>query len=74
MMRAKALYSEKVQEVAELQSKIKHITKVNITLYMDSKHMYVYCNMYVFYCTLFSPAGTASVGEEDSKSTHILVL
>ena len=30
MMRAKALYSEKVQEVAELQSKIKHITKVRV--------------------------------------------
>ena len=30
MMRAKALYSEKVQEVTELQSKIKHITKVTV--------------------------------------------
>jgi hypothetical protein len=32
MMRAKALYGEKVQEVAELQSKIKHITKVRAVI------------------------------------------
>lgn len=44
MMRAKALYSEKVQEVAELQSKIKHIAKVRV-LYSTYHNIASHCQV-----------------------------
>ena len=52
MLRAKALYSEKVQEVSELQSKIKHITKVS-SMWLANYFFIIDFQIFYCICTIF---------------------